>query len=219
MDRFGLIGFPVAHSLSPELFRQAYGGRWGYDLIEEENFDRAWARFSGGAYKAVNVTAPFKTDAASRADIKSPEVVKTGAANILLKTEEGIKAFNSDYLGLLGLLPEGDGKRAAVIGLGGAGRAAAAAAEDKGFKVSTFHHDEIASGLETDLVIYTLPCYVSGADKLKSPVLIEANYKDPCLTGHEGYIPGTDWLKAQADAGFFIMTGQKPEKIFILQNI
>lgn len=219
MDRFGLIGCPIAHSLSPELFRKAYGGRWEYDLIEEEDFDRAWERFCEGPYRAVNVTAPFKTPAALKADIKSPEVLKTGAANILLRTEDGVKAFNSDYLGLLGLLPEGCGKTAAVIGLGGAGRAAAAAARDKGFTVSTFHHGEISGGVESDLIIYTLPCFVSGADRLRSRILVEANYKDPCLADHEGYIPGTDWLKAQADAGFFIMTGEKPENFFILQNI
>ena len=219
MDRFGLIGYPIAHSLSPELFRKAYGGRWEYELIEEQDFDRAWERFCDGPYKAVNVTAPFKTEAAMRADIKSPEVLKTGAANILLKTDMGIKAFNSDYLGLIGLLPDSAGKTAAVIGMGGAGRAAAAAAADKGFKLSTFHHDGISEGVEADLIIYTLPCRVPGADRLISHILIEANYKDPCLEGHEGYIPGTDWLKAQADAGFFIMTGEKPEKFFILQNI
>ena len=219
MDRFGLIGWPVRHSLSPRLFEQAYAGKWAYDLIEEEDFERAWNIFIEGPYRAVNVTAPFKTLAAERAELRSPEVIRTGAANILLKTGEGVKAFNSDYLGLLGLLGNGTGRTAAVIGSGGAGRAAAEAALEKGYEVSIFHHDGISDGVRADLIIYTLPRAVEGIDKLECGTLIEANYKDPCLETHPGYVPGTEWLKAQAVEGFFIMTGEIPEKFSILQNI
>ena len=71
MDRFGLIGHPIAHSLSPALFRAAYGGKYAYDLIETPDFEAAWARFLAD-YKAINVSAPFKGNAFVRADWKSP---------------------------------------------------------------------------------------------------------------------------------------------------
>ena len=219
MDRFGLIGFPISHSLSPMFFRQAYGDRFAYDLLEHRDFEGAWKEFTEGPYRAVNVTAPFKTEAAARADIVSPEVERTSAANILLKTEDGIAAYNSDYLGLRRLLGNGEGFSAAVIGTGGAGRAAIAAAEDNGFMVSSFHHDEIENGVRADVIIYTLPKAVPGLEALESGVLVEANYKDPCLTAHPGYISGRQWLVAQAEAGFALMTGEKPEKISILQSI
>ena len=58
--RFGLIGHPINHSQSPALFAAAYpGGEHSYELIEEPDFDKAYARFLEG-YDAVNVTTPFK---------------------------------------------------------------------------------------------------------------------------------------------------------------
>ena len=167
--RYGLIGYPIAHSGSPALFRQAYGGKWPYDLIENPSFEEAWQAFLDG-YDAINVTAPFKEKAAARADIQSPEVQAIGAANIAVKTRCGIKAFNSDYLGVRMLLQEWmegsrrasavDGSGAgqgvgngvdvvsepvpsvAVVGYGGAGKAAAAAAKDMGLEVQVFNRSD-----------------------------------------------------------------------------
>ena len=72
MNKFGLIGYPVAHSQSPGLFSAAYGGRYPYELIETPDFEKAWECFVNG-YRAVNVTAPFKADAFYAADWHSPE--------------------------------------------------------------------------------------------------------------------------------------------------
>ena len=97
--RFGLIGHPIAHSLSPALFKAGYDGRYQYDLIETEDFEEAYERFLKD-YDGINVTAPFKELAVRKADILSEECRRIGAANILIKTPEGIKAHNSDYLGV-----------------------------------------------------------------------------------------------------------------------
>ena len=97
--RFGLIGHPIAHSLSPALFKAGYDGRYQYDLIETEDFEEAYERFLKD-YDGINVTAPFKELAVRKADILSEECRRIGAANILTKTPEGIKAHNSDYLGV-----------------------------------------------------------------------------------------------------------------------
>ena len=79
MKKFGLIGYPIATSGSPALFRAGYGGRYSYDLIEEPDFATAFDRFVAG-YDGINVTAPFKIDAFRKADIwlfgGSPEMVK-----------------------------------------------------------------------------------------------------------------------------------------------
>lgn len=206
--RFGLIGYPIGHSQSPALFREECGGRWEYDLLEFDDFEDAWRAFAEGPYKAVNVTAPYKTSAAGRADIRSGAVGRIGAANILVKTAEGIAAHNSDFLAVRELLGQAVAKSVTVIGLGGAGRAALAAAEDLGLPVRGLHHDEIAEGVTDDVIIYTLPSAAPGCGMLSCRVLIEANYKDPCLTGHNGYVSGMEWLRAQARLGFGILTGQ-----------
>lgn len=219
MDRFGLIGYPAAHSLSPVLFSEAYGGKYPYDIIETPDFEEAWSRFIEG-YRAVNVTMPFKGPAAERAGIRSPEVERIGAANILVKTPEGIAAHNSDYFAILSILSElagtvHPGLTAAVIGTGGAGKAAIAAAQDCRLDLSIFHHNEIREGVNADIIIYTLPSAVEGIDRLDCRYLIEANYKDPVLdtagTNPDGsrriYVPGLVWLKRQAYYGYRIMTG------------
>ncbi len=210
MDRYGLIGHPIAHSLSPRLFTAAYGGRYAYDLIETPDFGQAWARFLAG-YKAINVTAPFKGDAFARADWKSPECIRIGATNLVVKTPEGLKAYNSDYLGVKALLEPFGGGTAAVIGFGGAGKAALAAAEDLGYDTRLYRHAEIAGGVSADVIVYTLPRFVEGADRLDCAHLLEANYRDPCLGARPGYIPGTAWLLQQAVLGYALMTGEQPE--------
>ena len=207
MDRFGLIGHPIAHSLSPALFTAAYGGKYAYDLIETPDFDEAWRRFLAG-YRAINVTAPFKGDAFARVDWKSPECGRVGATNLVVKTPDGTKAYNSDYRGVKALLEPLGCRTAAVVGYGGAGKAALAAAEDLGLDTRLYRHAEVAGGVQADVVIYTLPRAVEGIDCAH---LLEANYKDPCLAGRPGYIPGSAWLLMQAVTGYALMTGEAPD--------
>ena len=97
--KFGLIGHPIAHSLSPALFKAGYDGKYPYELIETADFEEAYERFLEG-YDGINVTAPFKELAFAKADILSPECKTIGATNLLVKTPEGIKAYNSDYRGV-----------------------------------------------------------------------------------------------------------------------
>ena len=210
MDRFGLIGHPIAHSLSPALFTAAYGGKYAYDLIETPDFDEAWRRFLAG-YRAINVTAPFKGDAFARVDWKSPECGRVGATNLVVKTPEGTKAYNSDYRGVKALLEPLGCRTAAVVGYGGAGKAALAAAEDLGLDTRLYRHAEVAGGVQADVVIYTLPRAVEGIDRIDCAHLLEANYKDPCLAGRPGYIPGSAWLLMQAVMGYALMTGEAPD--------
>ena len=210
MDRFGLIGHPIAHSLSPALFSAAYGGKYPYDLIQTPDFEQAWARFLAD-YKAINVTAPFKENAFARVDWKSPACERIGATNLVVRTPEGTKAYNSDYLGVKALLEPLGCRTAAVIGFGGAGKAALAAAEDLGLDTRLFRHDQIAGGVSADVIVYTLPRFADGADRLECAHLLEANYKDPCLAGRPGYISGSAWLLAQAVTGYALMTGEQPD--------
>ena len=100
MPEFGLIGHPIEHSLSPRLFEAAYHGKYSYDLIRGEYFEESYSKFLKG-YKAINVTAPFKEKAYEKADIVSGPVALTGAANILVKTPEGVSAYNSDFTGVI----------------------------------------------------------------------------------------------------------------------
>lgn len=167
--RFGLIGHPIAHSLSPALFRAGYDCRYHYDLIEGYDFEESFRRFLEG-YDGINVTAPFKELAFAKADILSDECRLIKATNLLIKTPEGIKAHNSDYLGVRmwlseviqtypSVLSQGGwrietGQTALIVGCGGAGKAAAIAAASLGLKVILMNRDiskakDIAASIAT----------------------------------------------------------------------
>ena len=149
MKKFGLIGHPIAHSLSPALFKAAYDGKYTYDLIEEADFEKAYDRFLQD-YHAVNVTAPFKELAYAKADIHSPECKGVGAANILIKMEDGrILADNSDAMGVSGSVTDGScenngaGKTALVVGCGGAAQAAVYALCELGYRTVILNRDDM----------------------------------------------------------------------------
>lgn len=98
--KFGLIGNPIAHSKSPLLFRTAYNGKYTYDLIEGIYFEQSYKKFLKD-YHAINITAPFKEQAFEKAEIVSGPAALIGAANILVKTDEGIACHNSDFTGII----------------------------------------------------------------------------------------------------------------------
>lgn len=228
--RFGLVGFPIGHSQSPDLFKAAYP-QFGYDLIETPDFDEAMSIFKKG-YDAVNVTAPFKEAAFLAADRSDEKTALIGAANILRKEADGsISAFNSDYSAVKLLLQRhmrpAAPRKALVVGCGGAGKAAALAALDLGLETvianRTLSRTEeycrriggaTAASLEEALrrigefgvIIFTLPVPAGMAEAINgSGILhIEANYRTPSLSGSD-CIAGEEWLKAQAETGYSIM--------------
>ena len=145
MKRFGLIGHPIAHSLSPFLFKAGYDGKYPYELIETSDFDEAYSRFLSG-YQGINVTAPFKELAYAKADILSDECKLIKATNLLINSPEGVKAYNSDFLGVRLWIqevmdPAKEGQCVLITGCGGAGKAAAIAAASLGLKVILMNRD------------------------------------------------------------------------------
>ncbi len=233
--KLGLIGYPIAHSRSPQLFAAAHpGGEHTYDLIEEPEFEKAYNTFLGG-YDAVNVTMPFKELAYFRCTPGSEAVSQIKAVNILKKASGGrILGFNSDYLGVLKILREENpaGRPCLVVGSGGAAKAAAVAAAEAGFSVTMTNrsfekchafvrHCSIPlkaaelDGLDTtpfSHIIYAVPVPVAQLSEwdFAGKTVMEANYANPCLEEkcrREGarYLSGLVWLQAQADTGFEIM--------------
>ena len=244
IKRFGLIGHPIAHSLSPVLFKAGYDGRYPYELIETADFEEAYARFLEG-YDGINVTAPFKELAYAKAEILTDECKTIGATNLLVKTPEGIKAYNSDYLGVRMWLSDAlsplKAVKVLIVGLGGAGKAAAAAAESLGMEVIRMNRtikDDTVRPLddftecfrEADIIIYNIPTAIPALNELtdndftpgKPKFIMEANYKNPSFD--EGlidrmkranplveYTGGRTWLLYQAVTGYEIFTGEKPD--------
>ena len=231
MKRFGLIGHPVAGSFSPKLFEAAYGGRYPYDLIEGAEFGASWQRFLD-EYDGINITAPFKEFAFRAVDALSDDARLCGAVNLAVKTPTGIVGYNTDVAGVVLAVREAGlpVSEALVVGCGGAGRAAAVAALRLGCRVTLANRTpsraaalaeelgcewipaENLAALSPDLVIYTVPGPMDGFPEFPEAIILEANYRTPCLEGRgKAYISGLRWLLYQAVAGYEIFTGETPD--------
>lgn len=138
---FGLIGRKLGHSWSRQIHEEL--GSAPYSHLELEPEDVA-GFIREGAWRGINVTIPYKADAAQAADERSPRVERLGVANTLVRRPDGtIYAENTDVLGFAWMLDRfcrrdlGGGanevllgKKCLVLGSGGASQAVQAALED-----------------------------------------------------------------------------------------
>ena len=257
MKRFGLIGNPIAHSKSPALFKAAYSGEDSYELIEAENLEASMNKFLNSDFMGINVTSPYKDVVMQY--VTCPDRISSllGSANVLLKGDvdaDGrvqILSYNTDYYGVKntisdilhknGSLLKSEGNKGVlsvmVVGAGGAGKAAALAMCDMGFKVFLANRsagkvaeyagmigaeyiplDAVAEVIKgVDIVIYSLSFLIDGlkgAD-LCDKIVFEANYANPVLAPECGvvscmYIDGKWWLYNQAIPAFELFTGRAP---------
>jgi shikimate dehydrogenase len=131
LRRLAVLGHPVAHSRSPAMQTAALAALgladgWEYGAIElaPEEFEARVRALPGEGYAGANVTVPHKQAALALADAPSDVACEIGAANTLVFSGEAIGAHNTDADGFLRSLPEPPGgKRALVLGAGGAARA------------------------------------------------------------------------------------------------
>ncbi len=135
----GVIGHPIRHSLSPRLhgaWIRALGIDAAYVPLQTrpDTFEMTVNALTGGTFRGVNVTLPFKERALALADDATDRAAASGAANVILYREDGtLLADNTDGEGLLYALRrqapgwQPDRGPVTVIGAGGAARGAVAA--------------------------------------------------------------------------------------------
>lgn len=131
MKRFAVVGSPIAHSRSPEIFgvlAAASGAALSYERIEiaPNDFSRVFAA-ARTAYDGWNVTAPHKERALASADEVSADARVVGAANVVTFRDGRAAVANTDVEGVIALLRscaiDPAGVAVTVLGAGGAARA------------------------------------------------------------------------------------------------
>lgn len=139
---YGVLGWPVRHSLSPSMQTAAFSASSidaCYLAFEVSPDDFAAA--VEGAYRlgfsGLNLTVPHKRAAFEAAVERDESAASTGAANTLVRCAGGWKAYNTDIDGFAGAVRDylgfaAEGRTAALIGAGGASRAAIAALKSMG---------------------------------------------------------------------------------------
>jgi shikimate dehydrogenase len=138
----GVMGFPVAHSLSPLLHNTAFA-HLGLDWVSvgfAVRPGRGAAALVGArdlGIRGLSVTMPHKEDVAAAVAVRTPEAERLGAVNCVADDDGVWLGDNTDGAGLVAALARGgrfvpDGRRCLVVGAGGAARAAVAALGDAG---------------------------------------------------------------------------------------
>lgn len=182
---YGLIGEKLGHSLSPKIHGYIFdklkiNATYSLFEIERGNLKTAVEGMKAMGCRGVNVTIPYKIEIMDCIDKISDEAQKIGAVNTVAFGKDGLTGHNTDYFGFGFTLKRADievaGKRAVILGTGGAAKAVLVYLLDKGISEVIFvsrnpeaaesriKGQRIVSYIELkglgrkDIIINTTPC-------------------------------------------------------------
>jgi shikimate dehydrogenase len=156
--KFGLIGYPLGHSLSTYIhdagFKSSGFTDYTYELLEthpESLVDRIKFLKYGG-YLGFNVTIPLKLPICVFLDEIDNSADLVGAVNtVVINSDKTLKGYNTDITGFVNAIPSDvilNGKTAGILGTGGAARAAIAGLITKGVKNFKIYTRNIPNSVE-----------------------------------------------------------------------
>ena len=133
--RAGVIGHPIGHSVSPAVYDAAFASA-GIDATYEawdtppDTLQDRVNTLRGGDYLGANVTVPHKTEIVKLLDGMDEVASRAGAVNTVVHRDDQLTGYNTDVAGFARALREdasfdAKGRRATVLGSGGAARAVA----------------------------------------------------------------------------------------------
>jgi 3-dehydroquinate dehydratase/shikimate dehydrogenase len=150
----GLVGSPVAHTLSPHMHNAAFAARGvnavyvPLDVSDVSAFARRMARPRTRELRwnlrGFSVTAPHKSAIVEHLDWVEPLAAEIGAANTVVVEGEELRGYNTDARAAIAPLEglfELDGARVAVVGAGGATRAMLWGLRSRGARATVFARD------------------------------------------------------------------------------
>ena len=131
---YGLLGEHLGHSFSPAIHKQL--GDYSYQLIELPP-DQVGEFLRAGNFRGLNVTIPYKKTVMDYCQALSPAAERIGSVNTIVRRPDGsLYGDNTDYDGFLYLLQSSGaqvkGKKALVLGSGGASLTVRAVLTDLG---------------------------------------------------------------------------------------
>jgi 3-dehydroquinate dehydratase / shikimate dehydrogenase len=199
----GLVGSPVSHSISPQIHNRAFAETETdavyipFEVRDVEAFFRRMVsprtREMSWNLRGLSVTAPHKRAVMEYLDRLDDAAAEIGAVNTIIVEGTELHGYNTDAAGFLAPLKkrvgELKGKEAAVIGAGGAARAALWSLKREGAQVTLFARNmEKAAPLaeafgarlmhldgspfsQFDVVINATPLGMRGAREGETPAL------------------------------------------------
>src|SRR5438552_8292434 len=152
---FGIIGNPVSHSLSPHIHNAAFeAAKFNavyipFEVGDANDFMRRMvqprSREMDWNLRGLSVTAPHKLTVMERLDWIEPSAKEMRAVNTIVLRDDELHGYNTDAIGFISPLRGRFGSlkhaRCAIIGAGGAARAALWALNSEGAQVTLFARD------------------------------------------------------------------------------
>lgn len=139
---YGVVGDPVAHSLSPIMLNTAFrreNVNGVYLALHVKSMDDLMKCVRDIPIHGFSVTMPYKEEIVKHLDKSDPLTAKIGACNTVVCGQEGkLFGFNTDVSGVvrpLEMRMRLAGARILVLGAGGAARAAVFALKERGAEV------------------------------------------------------------------------------------
>ncbi len=134
MYKFGLIGYPLSHSMSKviqEAALKSVGLEGSYEILETEPEDivQRIKYLKSNGFKGFNVTIPLKVPVTLFLSSVDNVANVTGCSNtVKISDDLQLYGYNTDVYGFVEAIPEDDrnelkGKKVAILGNGGAARA------------------------------------------------------------------------------------------------
>lgn len=157
----GIIGNPVAHSLSPLMHNAAFrslGLDWEYVPlpVQSHRVNDALKGLIALGFRGANVTVPHKERVIPFLSEFSEDAAAIGAVNTLVVDDERLLGFNTDWTGFLNHVSESgfdvSGTKALVLGSGGSARAVVYALCSRGAEVAIYsRNSETAEAIVKDV--------------------------------------------------------------------
>lgn len=139
---YGIIGRPVAHSLSPAMHNAAFrelGLNAVYVAFPVTDLAQAVSGLRGLDIGGVSVTIPFKEEIIAWLDELDPQVALMGAVNTVVNRDGHLTGYNTDWLGAVAALRTHttiEGQHFLILGAGGAARAIAFGIRQEGGEIT-----------------------------------------------------------------------------------
>ncbi len=133
----GLLGEKLGHSYSPQIHNAL--ADYAYSLFEVEKGDlESFLKY--GDFSGINVTIPYKKAVIPYLSKLSPIAEKLGSVNTIVRRKDGqLVGHNTDYFGFKTMVSRSgidpSGKKALVLGSGGASNTVVAVLEEMGAEV------------------------------------------------------------------------------------
>lgn len=131
---YGLIGSKLGHSYSKTIHEMLCG--YHYDLCPLPTEEDVRAFLKRRAFKAINVTIPYKKLVMEYCSYIDPRAKAIGAVNTVVNKNGLLYGYNTDYMGFAHLCEahgvDFTGKTVLILGTGGTHNTTSAVARDKG---------------------------------------------------------------------------------------